>query len=286
MLAALYLNHPYHRPALGWEHEMGALSLKDAARFYRRFYAPNNAVLVVAGDVTPEEVQPLAQATYGRNKPNPAITVRTRAQEPPAVAPRRVHLEDARAGAPLLLRYYRTASYFSGSPGQAESLELLAWIVGNDDTSRLYRRLVAQNLASTAGTSFDGNALEGGRLACVVIPLPGVTLEKAEAELDAVIADVRQNGVTQEELERAKSALEAQRVFESDNQTTLANRYGQGVALGHPIADIDAVPIRTQARTLGDIKQAAGEFLSAQRSVTATLTPTTATSTMPVATKQ
>jgi zinc protease len=286
MLAALYLNHPYHRPALGWEHEMGALSLKDAARFYRRFYAPNNAVLVVAGDVTPEEVRPLAQATYGRNKPNPAITVRIRAQEPPAVAPRRVNLEDARAGAPLLLRYYRTASYFSGSPGQAESLELLAWIVGNDDTSRLYRRLVAQNLASTAGTSFDGNALEGGRLACVVIPLPGVTLEKAEAELDAVIADVRQNGVTQEELERAKSALEAQRVFESDNQTTLANRYGQGVALGRPIADIDAVPIRTQARTLGDIKQAAGEFLSAQRSVTATLTPTAASSTVPVATKQ
>ena len=108
MLAALYQNHPYHRPSLGWAHEMSALSLKDAQTFYRRFYAPNNAVLVVAGDVTPEEVRPLAQATYGRNKPNPAITQRIRAQEPPAIAARRVHLEDARAGAPLLLRYYRT----------------------------------------------------------------------------------------------------------------------------------------------------------------------------------
>jgi zinc protease len=286
IFAALYLNHPYHRPSLGWEHEMSALSRKDAQRFYGRFYAPNNAVLVVAGDVTPQEVRPLAQATYGRNKPNPAIIARVRAQEPPAIAARRVHLEDARAGAPLLLRYYRTPSYFSGRPGQAESIELLSWIVGNDDTSRLYRRLVAGNLASTAGTNFDGNALEGGRLACVLIPLPGITLERVEAELDAIIADVRQNGVTQEELERAKSALEAQRVFESDNQTALANRYGQGVTLGRSIADIDAVSSRIQSRTLDDIKQAAEEFLKAQRSVTATLTPAAATSTVPVATKQ
>ena len=81
-----------------------------------------------------------------------------------------------------------------------------------------------------------------------------------EAELDAIIADVRENGVTQEELDRAKSALEAQRVFESDNQTALANRYGQGVALGRSIADIDAVPARIQAVTLDDIKQAAGRI--------------------------
>ena len=117
---------------------------------------------------------------------------------------------------PLLLRYYRTPSYSRGAPGQAESLELLAWIVGDDDTSRLYRRLVAGNLASTAGANYDGNGLDRRPLglrrhsAC-----PGLRSKRAEAELDAIIADVRQNGVTQEELERAKSALEAQRVFES-----------------------------------------------------------------------
>jgi zinc protease len=213
---------------------MSALSLKDAQRFYRRFYAPNNAVLVVAGDVTPEEVHHWRRQRTAATSPTPSP--RASAHKAPGhcgspCSPR------TREQAPALLRYYRTPSYFSGRPGQAESIELLSWIVGNDDTSRLYRRLVAGNLASTAGTNFDGNALEGGRLACVLIPLPGITLERVEAELDAIIADVRQNGVTQEELERAKSALEAQRVFESDNQTTLANRYGQGVTLGRSIAD-------------------------------------------------
>ena len=131
---------------------------------------------------------------------------------------------------------------------------------------------MAENLASTAGANYEGNGLDGGRMSFVVIPCAGITLERVEAELDAIIADVRENGVTQEELERAKSALEAQRVFESDNQTTLANRYGQGVALGRSVADIDAVPGRIQAITLDDIKQAADEFLNAQRSVTGTLT--------------
>jgi zinc protease len=285
MFAALYLNHPYQRPALGWEHEMAQLSLKDAATFYRRFYAPNNAVLVVAGDVTPEEVRPLAQATYGRNKRNPAIGQRVRPQEPPAIVARRVRMEDARAATPVLLRYYRTPSYYSGVAGEAESIELLSWIIGNDDTSRLYRRMVAGNLAATAGANFDGNALEAGRLAFVAIPLPGTSLEKAEAELDAVLADVRQNGVTSEELAHAKAALEAQLVFEADNQATLANRYGQGVASGRSIADIDAIPNRVQDRTLDDLKKAAGAFLDDRRSVTATLTPPPA-ATVPVATKQ
>jgi zinc protease len=272
MFAALYQNHPYHRPALGWEHEMAALSLDDAQRFYTHYYAANNAVLVVAGDVTLEEVRGLAEATYGRNKANPAITARKRAQEPPAIAARRVNLEDPRAGTPLLLRYYVTASYPTERHGEAEALELLAWILGGDDTSRIYRRLVQTNLASTAGAKYDGVGLDGGRVSLVVIPSPGITLARAEAELDTIVREVREQGVTAAELERAKSALEAQRVFESDNQTALANRYGQGVAVGLSIADLAALPDHTQARTLDDLKNAAVEYLNPVRSVTGSLT--------------
>jgi zinc protease len=272
MSATLYQNHPYHHPALGWEHEMARLSLQDATAFYHRYYAPNNAVLVVAGDVTPEEVRPLAEATYGRDKPNPKVTRRSRPQEPPAIAARRVGLQDQRSGTPVLLRYYKTASYASARPGEAEGLELLAWILGGDDTSRTYRRLVAEQLASTAGTNFDSVGLDGGRLAFVVIPVAGVTLEKVEAVLDATIADVLEHGVTQAELDRAKSALEAQRVFESDNQASLAIRYGQGIAVGRTIAELNAEPIHIQERTLADIKRVAEEFLKPQLSVTGTLT--------------
>jgi zinc protease len=271
MLAALYVNHPYGRPVIGWAHEMAKLTRQDAATFYKRYYAPNNAVLIVAGDVTVNELRPLAEATYGRNKPNPALTPRMRPQEPKPNAARRVRLEDARAGTPILLRYYSVPSYASAQQGEAEAIELLAWIVGGDETSRLYRRLVAEQLASTAGGEYQGNGLDSGRIAYLAIPVGGVTLEKVEAVLDAVIAEVREKGVTPQELDRAKAAAEAKRVFESDNQMTLARRYGEGLTFGRTIADIDAIPGRIQSRTLEDIKRAAGEFFSPERSATGQL---------------
>jgi len=271
MLRVLYYNHPYGRPSIGWEHEMAKLSRQDALAFYKRYYAPNNAILVVAGDVTPEEVRSLAQATYGRNRPNRGLVRPIRPDEPKPLAARRVELVDGRAGARILLRYYPTPSYASGPPGESESLELLARIIGGDDTSRLYRRLVVENLASTAGANFSGQQRDGGRLAFVVIPLEGVAVEKVEAILDAVILEVREKGVTEAELERAKSAIEAVRVFESDDQMQLARRYGEGVAFGQTLAQLAELPQRVQSRSLDDIKRVAGEYLARERSVTGTL---------------
>jgi zinc protease len=271
MLAVLYNNHPYGRPVLGWAHEMAKLSRQDAITFYKRFYAPNNAVLVVAGDVTAEEVRPLAEATYGRIKPGPKIASRPRPQEPQPLTARRVNLEDARAGVPVLLRYYLTPSYPSARPGEAESLELLTTILGGDDTSRLYQRFVAENLASTAGADYVSSGLDSGRVAFLVIPVAGVPLDKAEAMLDAVIAEIREKGVTQKELDRAKASYETRLVFESDNQVTLARRYGEGVALGRSIDQIDALPGRIQAVSLDDIKRVATEFLTPVRAVTGIL---------------
>ena len=273
MLAALYQNHPYGRPSIGFEHEMAKLSRQDAISFYKRYYAPNNAVLVVAGDVTPEEVRTLAQATYGKNRPNRALVRPVRADEPKPIAARRVQLVDGRAGARILLRYYLTPSFASGPAGEGESLELLARIIGGDDTSRLYRRLVVEKLASTAGANFSSAGRDSGRLAFVVIPLEGVPLEKVEAVLDAIILEVREKGVTQAELDRAKGAFEAVRVFESDDQMQLARRYGEGVAFGQSIADIDELAKRVQSRSLEDIKRVASEYLGLERSVTGTLVP-------------
>jgi len=286
MQAALYLNHPYGRPALGWMEEMSKLSRQDAVTFYKRFYTPNNAVLVVAGDVTPEEVRSLAQTTYGLIKRSTDLAPHNRPKEPEPVAARRVRLEDARAGTITLLRYYLVPSYPSARPGVAESLELLARVVGGDDSSRLYRELVAKNLASAAGSDYIGNGLESGRMAFVIMPLPGILPEQVEAVLDRTIADIGDKGITQDELDRAKSTLEAMRVFESDNQMTLARRYGEGVALGRSIADLDDVPRRIQAIGVDDIKRVAREYLVAARSVTGTLAPPTATGAGSLATKQ
>jgi zinc protease len=273
MLSVLYHNHPYGRPSIGWEHEMAKLTRQDAITFYKRYYAPNNAVLVVAGDVTPEEVRPLAQATYGRNRPNRGLVRPIRPDEPKPIAARRVEVVDGRAGARVLLRYYPSPSFASGPAGEAESLELLARIVGGDDTSRLYRRLVVEKLASTAGANFSGATRDSGRLAFVVIPLEGVALEKVEAILDAVILEVREKGVTEAELERAKSAIEAVRVFESDDQMQLARRYGEGIAFGQSLAQLAELGQRAQSRSVEDVKRVAAEYLARERSVTGTLLP-------------
>ncbi|MBN9276698.1 MAG: insulinase family protein, partial [Hyphomicrobium sp.] len=98
MGAALYLAHPYRIPVIGWEHEMAKLSRDDAMKFYKRFYAPNNAILVVTGDVTPEEVRKLAEATYGKIPRNPNVSTVERPGEPPHRAARRIELKDPRAG--------------------------------------------------------------------------------------------------------------------------------------------------------------------------------------------
>ncbi len=272
MLAQLYQNHPYGRPVLGWSHEIAGLSLKDAAAFYARHYAPNNSVLVVAGDVTEDEVRQLAEVTYGRNKPNPAVRPRQRPREPDPIAARWVRLEDERAGAPLVLRFYLAPSFASAKPGEAEALGLLARILGGDDTSRLYRKLVLERkIAVQAGADFQGGGLDSGRMALLALAGADLPPQQLEAALDEVIAELVRDGVKPEELTRAKLAVEAEDVFDTDNQEKRARRFGEGFTLGRSLAGIEAAGAKTEAVTAADIKRVATEYLVARRSVTGTL---------------
>src|SRR5262245_23038023 len=152
MSAALYQNHPYRIPVIGWMHEMGKLSREDAFNFYRRYYAPNNAIVVVTGDVDPQEVKALADESYGKLPANPGVAVRLRPQEPNQRAPRRLELKDARAGNASVRRYYLAPAMTTAEPGEAEALYLLMRIAGGGGTSRLYQKLVAEEkIASSAG---------------------------------------------------------------------------------------------------------------------------------------
>ena len=145
MMAALYTNHPYGIPIIGWEHEIRALDREDALSFYRRFYAPNNAILVIAGDVEPEEVRKLAEETFGKLAPNGAVNGRARPKEPAHFAPVKVTLEDARAGRTTVQRYYLAPSYASAEPGEAEALDLLMRIAATGSISKIYKQLVIED---------------------------------------------------------------------------------------------------------------------------------------------
>ncbi len=269
MDAALYLNHPYGRPVIGWRHEIEQLDRAAALDFYRRFYTPNNAIVVVAGDVTPEEVRKLAEETYGKVPRVAEIKPRVRPHEPEQEAPRTVTLADPRVTQPTVSRYYLVPSSTSGRPGETETLDLLTHILGRGANSRLYQTLVVdKGIAVNAGASYDGTALDDTRLAVYATPKPTTTLPQLEAAIDAVLAEVIENGVTADELERAKNRLIADATYANDNQRTMAQWYGSSLATGATVDEVRTWPDRIRAVTAEAVHAAARHWLDKRRSVT------------------
>jgi zinc protease len=278
MNAALYYAHPYAIPVIGWEHEIAKLTREDALAHYKRHYAPNNAILVVSGDVTPDEVRGLAQETYGRIPSNASVTPRVRPRDPEHRTARRLELRDPRAGRTSIHRYYIAPSYGTAAKGDAEALDLLMKIVAEGATSRLYRKLVVEDkIASSAGGYYYGSAMDSGKIGLQAVVADGSSLDVVEAGMDAVLADVRANGVTEKELARAKSLFVSEYVYQSDNQSSLARRYGFGMVVGRTIADIEGWPDAIQKVTLADVKAAAEKHLDIRRSVTGHMIPAPAT---------
>jgi len=275
MNAALYLNDPYGTPVIGWYHEMQQLTREDALTFYKHYYAPNNAILVVSGDVTADEVKKLAEDTYGKIPANPDVTtVRKRPSEPPAIAARRLELKNPRAGNYSMQRYYLAPSYVTAKPGEAEALDVLMKIAGSGTTSRIYKKLVVESkLATSAGGDYSGSGLDGGTISLYAVAADGVPLPKVEAAIDDVLADIVKNGVTDNELARAKRSYLADYVYESDNQATLARRYGWNLAVGRTVAEIEDWPNAISKVTADDVKKAADTYLNLRASFTGYLVP-------------
>jgi len=267
--AALYLNHPYGRPVIGWHHEIEKLTREDALAFYQRFYTPNNAVVVIAGDVTVEDVKPLAEKTYGVVKPRAEIGPRMRPQEPLPVAVRQLTMADPRVTQPSLQRSYLVPSSTTAAAGEAEALDVLAHVLGTGETSRMYRALVVdQNLATSAGGWYQGTALDETRFGVFASPLPGVSFATIEAAMDAVIAKIAENGITADELQRAKTRLIADVVYAEDNQATMARWYGAALTSGGTVEKVEAWSGKVHAVTADEVRDAARKWLDKQRSVT------------------
>lgn len=267
--AALYLNHPYGKPVIGWRHEMEELSRDDAIGFYRRFYAPNNAVVVIAGDIDPAQARALADETYGRVPRHGVIGPRVRAQEPPPVAVRSLTLADPRVEMPAMQREYLVPSFATSKHGESDALEVLAHILGSGSNSRLYRALVVdKQVAVMASAWYDASALDQSKFGVQGSPRPGVTLPQLEAEADAVIAQVIDKGVTDEELERAKTRLIADALYAQDNQASMARWYGAALTTGATVNDVRHWPDRIRAVTADQVRDAARQWLDKRRSVT------------------
>ena len=271
--AALFLNHPYRLPTIGWEHEMRGLTTEDAIDFYRRWYAPNNAALVIVGDVTADQVRPLAEKYYGV-LPRREVPARVRLAEPPQVAPRQVTLESPQVDQPSWTRTYLAPSYHGGAKEHAYALEVLAQILGGGPTSRLYRHLtIDQGIATAVGVWYSPDAVDLGTFGVAASPQAGAEVPALAAAIDAELAAVLKDGVTEAELAAAKALLQADAVKARDSLSNPARTIGATLATGGTVEDVESWPDRIGAVTVDQVNAAARYVLKPESSVTSILLP-------------
>ncbi|MBL4916963.1 M16 family metallopeptidase [Szabonella alba] len=269
--AALYLNHPYRLPIIGWRHEIEALNRSDALEFYQTFYAPNNAILIVAGDVTPEEVRALAETHYGPIAPTPDLPPRIRPSEPPHLVERRLAMADPRVAQPYVIRTYLAPQRRAGDQAEAAALTVLAEILGGNGTTSVMARALqfgAEAKALYTAAFYDGNALDSGNFGLIIVPVPGVSLEDGEAAMDAVVTRFLEDGVDKAEFERVKRQLRASEIYRRDDVEQLARGYGTALTTGLTVADVQGWPAALQAVTVDDVMAAAQSVLDRRASVT------------------
>ena len=257
--AAQYLNHSYGRPIIGWKHEAENLTLEDAVAFYERHYGPNNAILIVAGDVDPDEVLQLAETYYGPIPPNPNVVPRDRVQEPPHLAERRLIYEDPRVANPYVIRTYLAPERDPGAQEEAAALTLLAEVLGGSGTTSVLAEKLQFETQSALYTSafYQGLALDDTTFGLVILPSEGMSLDEAEAALDAAVAEFMAEGVDPEDLARIKMQIRAAQIYSEDDMGGLARRYGSGLTSGLTVEDIQAWPAILETVTEEDILAAA-----------------------------
>lgn len=271
MRAAQFVNHRYGIPIIGWRHEMEGLTGDDAMAFHTRHYGPNNAVLVVAGGVTHDEVRALAEEHYGAIPPNPQITPRARTQEPPQLAERRVIREDARVSQPYVLRSYLAPVRRPGDQAEAAALAVLAELLGgSDQTSFMADRLLFGDdpVALSAGAWYSGQSLDYGTFGVSIVPAEGVGLAEAEAALDDAIAAFIAEGPDPARFESVQMRIRASEIYALDNMQGLARRYGAALMTGLSVQDVQDWPDLLMAVTPQDVQAAAATIFDRDAAVT------------------
>ncbi|GAB4356049.1 MAG: pitrilysin family protein [Kiloniellaceae bacterium] len=275
--AVQFLNHPYRIPIIGWDHEIEQLSTEAAVAFYDKWYAPNNAILIIAGDVDPQQVRDLAAKYYGVI-PAKDVPERRRVVEPPQNAPREVRLTSPRVRQPQVSISYLAPSYrqaeADGDASEAYALQVASEIIGGGATARLYSRLVVeQGIAGGAGAGYSANNYDYSTFEFYVAPRPGQEVEPSEAALRQEIAKLLESGVTEEEVAAAKKRLVAGAVFARDNLSTAPRVIGAALTTGGSLEQVESWPQRIAEVTAEQVNAALRDVLREEQSVTSYLLP-------------
>ncbi|MCB9989833.1 MAG: insulinase family protein [Rhodospirillales bacterium] len=260
MQTALFPNHPYGNPVIGWLHEMEALTRDNVMDFYKKWYAPNNAILVVSGDITAEKLKPLAEKTYGTIPPQD-IPQRTWTKVPPLLATTRLTLHHPTIRQPVVSRMYRVPSTVQNKD-DSHALEVLANIMGDGAASRFYKSLVVeQKLAASASFRYSGAALSDSRLTISAAPVDGVSPETLEQAMDKELRRLVKDGVTAQEMSEAKTRMMDSAIFGRDSLTGPAMEFGYALTTGLSMDDVEYWPYDIEKVTLEQVNAAARTYL-------------------------
>ncbi|MFN3275237.1 MAG: M16 family metallopeptidase [Paracoccus sp. (in: a-proteobacteria)] len=272
--AVLYDNHPYGRPIIGWRDEIEALTLDDANEWYDTHYAPGAAILVVAGDVSADEVRALAEEHYGAIAAHGDTAPRLRPQEPPKRADRRIEMSDPRVPQPQMTRRIVVPERNPGAQAEAAALTVLADLLGgSQQTSVLGRELVLTGKALFASAGYRGLSLDPTDFAISMVPADGVDPADAEAALDTVLARFLETGPDPDDLERVKTRIRASEVYARDSAHGRAYDFGQGLATGLTVGDVNDWPRILGEVTEDQVMAAARKVLGRPGAVTGWLLP-------------
>ena len=263
------------RPLIGWADEIATLSRQDMLDFFARFYAPSNAILVVAGAVSRDQLAALAEEKYGAipGRPAPFATPdRGRAAVPQAPLQERLVLRDATVQEPLFLRSWIAPSLLAGETRHAYPLEVLAHLLGGGQGSRLYKAVVEAGLAVSAGASYDGDALGTGSLDIHAMPRSGTSTTQIEAAIQAEIDQLLQSGPTEAEVARSIRQSSAGALLALDSLGTAPRILGSALATGLPLDAVEYWPARIRAVTRAQVEEAA-RFVLTRPSMSGWLLP-------------
>ncbi len=272
--AALHVNHPYSVPIIGWEHEIKTLTMEDALAFYERWYQPWNAIVVVAGDVDPQETLKLAQITYGKIVATTKPLERTWTSSPAPVVSQNLVYKDERVTQPSWQRMFRVPSYQVAEQGEAEALDLLSTIMGGSATSRFQKEIILeQELATAAGAFYQGSSRDMTSFGFYAVPRGDTKLADVSKAMEDQVDRLLKDGVTQRELDRARQAYLKSIIYSQDSQVTLARIFGSVLTIGGSVEDLTSWPDRLKKVTVEDVNRVARKYLDRNRSITSRLLP-------------
>jgi zinc protease len=273
MMAAIYEQHPYRHPVVGWMSDLESLTVGDAKAWYDRWYAPNNATLVIAGDVKPDEVFALAQRYYGAIQKRP-MQQRRNYSEPPQTGIKRLVVKAPAELPHLVMSFHAPTLNDPAQDWKPYALEILAGVLDGNESARLNKHLVReQQVASAVGAGYDSVSRGPSLFTLEATPSAGKTVIDVETALRQEITQLVRDGVSEEELRRVKAQVTAGEVYKLDSVFYQAMQIGQMESIGLGYRAIPLMLKKLQEVSAGQVRQVAEEFLQDDNLTVAVLDP-------------